>query len=505
MKFSRRQLLTYAGGLGVAALGGALLAPFVRDQGYRRPHLAAPPPGPHYRGERPNIALVLVDDLAAGVVGENPRFPFLQTPHIDALAHEGASFPESFVPTSVCSPSRASLLTGTYPHTHGVLINDVKDLGAELPNFPSLLKQAGYETGFVGKWHMDNARAGPRLDFDTWLSFAGQGVYENPILNENGLEYKAHGYVTDVLSDYAAEWVQRPRDRPFCLIVSHKAMHVPFEAAARHRFAFAGARLPEPANFNETFADKPAWQRRYKLCGLGPDTWDACDPADIPASLPLEPWNPQDHELLTYLRTLLAVNDGVGLLREALASVGQLENTLVIFTSDNGFLLGAHRLFDKRVMYEESVRVPLFMRYPKRIAAGSKPKGMVSSLDLAPTVLELAGVTVPDSMQGRSLWPLLEDEQVSWRDTLLYEYFQEYGPGVPTILGVRTERYKYVTYPELPDDIGELYDLEKDPGELRNLIGVPRYGEVVQMMQGRLEAQLAQTGYALATEATSAD
>ena len=502
---SRRQLLTYAGGLGVAALGGALLAPFVRDQGYRRPHLAAPPPGPHYRGERPNIALVLVDDLAAGVVGESPRFPFLQTPHIDALAREGASFPESFVPTSVCSPSRASLLTGTYPHTHGVLINDVRDLGAELPNFPSLLKAVGYETGFVGKWHMDNARAGPRLDFDTWLSFAGQGVYENPVLNENGLEYKAHGYVTDVLSDYAAEWVQRPRDRPFCLIVSHKAMHVPFEAAARHRFAFAGARLPEPANFNETFADKPAWQRRYKLCGLGPDTWDACDPADIPASLPLEPWNPQDHELLTYLRTLLAVNDGVGLLREALASVGQLENTLVIFTSDNGFLLGAHRLFDKRVMYEESVRVPLFMRYPKRIAAGSKPKGMVSSLDLAPTVLELAGVTVPDSMQGRSLWPLLEDEQVSWRDTLLYEYFQEYGPGVPTILGVRTERYKYVTYPELPDDIGELYDLEKDPGELRNLIGVPRYGEVVQMMQGRLEAQLAQTGYALATEATSAD
>ena len=496
---SRRKLLAYAGGLGAAALGSALLEPFIRDQGYRRPQLAAPPPGPHYRGEHPNITLVLVDDLAAGVVGRSSRFPFLETPHIDALAREGASFPNSFVPTSVCSPSRASLLTGTYPHTHGVLINDVKDLGAEPPNFPSLLKRAGYETGFVGKWHMDNARSGPRLDFDTWLSFAGQGVYDNPVLNENGLEYRAHGYVTDLLSSYAAEWVQRPRERPFCLILSHKAMHVPFEAAARHRFAFAGARLPEPANFNETFAGKPAWQRRYKLCGLGPDTWDACDPDDIPASLPLEPWNAQDHELLTYLRTLLAVDDGVGLLREALESVGQLDNTLVIFTSDNGFLLGAHRLFDKRVMYEESLRVPLLLRYPKRITAGTAPTEMVSSLDLAPTVLELAGVTVPNTVQGRSLWPLLQADpkakEIAWRDALLYEYFQEYGPGVPTILGVRTERYKYVTYPELPDDIGELYDLKKDPGELRNLIGKPQYADIVQLMQGRLEHQLTQSGY----------
>jgi len=492
---SRRKLLTYAGGLAAATLGGALLKPFLQDKGYRRPTLKPPPPGPRYRGERPNILVVLVDDLAAGVVGQGSRFPFLETPHLDQLEREGASFPESFVPTSVCSPSRASLLTGTYPHTHGVLINDVKDLGLEPPNFPSLLKRAGYETGFVGKWHMDNARSDPRLDFDTWLSFKGQGVYENPVLNENGREYHASGYVTDLLSDYAARWLQRPREQPFCLNVSHKAVHVPFEAAARHRFAFAGAHLPEPANFGETFADKPAWQRRYKLCGLSPDAWDACDPADIPAALPPEPWNPQDHDLLTYLRTLLAVDEGMGLLLEALKSVGQLENTLVVFTSDNGFLLGAHRLFDKRVMYEESLRVPLLMRLPGRITAGSKPVGMVSSLDLAPTILELAGVDVPKTVQGCSLWPLLEDEQTPWRESLLYEYFQEYGPGVPTILGVRTERWKYVTYPDLPEDISELYDLRADPGELHNLIGVPQYAKVVEMMQGRLEGQLAQTGY----------
>ncbi len=495
MKLTRRNLIAYAAGLTAAALGVVLLEPFFRDEGYRRPALKPPPPGSRYRGERPNILVVVVDDLATGVVGEGSRFPFLQTPCLDALEREGASFTESFVPTSVCSPSRASLLTGTYPHTHGVLINDVKDLGPELPNFPSLLKSSGYETGFVGKWHMDNARSGPRLDFDTWLSFAGQGVYENPVLNENGREVEADGYVTDLLSEYAADFIQTPRDKPFCLIVSHKAAHVPFEAAARHWLAFAGARLPEPLNFGETFEDKPAWQRRYKLCGLGPETWEVCDPDAVPALLPLEPWNPQDHELLTYLRTLLAVDEGTQLLLEALESVAQLENTLVVFTSDNGFLLGAHRLQDKRVMYEESLRVPLFMRYPKRIKAGLRPPEMVSSLDLAPTILELAGVDVPETMQGRSLRPLLEGEGVAWRDALLYEYFQEYGPGVPTILGVRTQRWKYVSYPDLLDDISELYDLKDDPGELRNLIGDSRYATVIRMMQGRLEAQLTRTGY----------
>lgn len=466
--------------------------------GYRRPTLLPPPPGPRYRGDRPNILVVVVDDLAAGVVGPGSRFPFLETPHIDRLAQEGAAFAESFVPTSVCSPSRASLLTGTYAHVHGVRVNDVQDLEDAPPSFPALLKGAGYDTGFVGKWHMDNARSGPRLGFDTWLSFAGQGAYEHPVLNENGREFRAGGYVTDLLSDYAAKWVQKPREQPFCLIVSHKAAHVPFAAAARHRFAFAGANLPEPENFGDTLKGKPAWQRRYKLCGLHPDAFALCDDVDIPELFPPERWNPQNYELLTYLRTLLAVDEGVGLLLEALESTAQLENTLVVFTSDNGFLLGAHRLFDKRTMHEESIRVPLVLRYPKRISAGARPSELVINLDLAPTILELAGVPVPGTVQGRSLWPLLDAEPqppVAWREALLYEYFKEYGPGVPSILGVRTKRWKYVTYPELPDDIGELYDLARDPLELDNLIGVPGYAEIVTEMQRALEQQLAETGY----------
>jgi N-acetylglucosamine-6-sulfatase len=185
----------------------------------------------------------------------------------------------------------------------------------------------------------------------------------------------------------------------------------------------------------------------------------------------------------------------VGLLLEALESVRQLENTLVVFTSDNGFLLGAHGLFDKRTMHEESIRVPLVMRFPERIPPGTAPEGLVSSLDLAPTILELAGVPVPEGVQGRSLWPLLSDPQAPWREALLYEYFQEYGPGVPTMLGVRTERLKYVHYPELPDDIDELYDLEDDPFELRNLISDAAYRDELAAMRALLEQQLAETGY----------
>ena len=245
--------------------------------------VTTPPPGQRYKGEKPNVVFVLVDDLATGVMGEGSRYPFLETPNVRRLQREGATFDQAFVPTSICSPNRASLLTGTYPHTHGVRVNDIEDLGDDLPNFPSILKGGGYDTGFVGKWHMDNASSAPRLDFDYWLSFKGQGVYENPILNENGREFKKNGYVTDIISKYATDFIQTPRENPFCLIVSHKAGHVPFKAAPRHEKAFAGASLPEPASFNDTFEGKPAWQRRYELCGLGRKGWEGC--GEVPKTL----------------------------------------------------------------------------------------------------------------------------------------------------------------------------------------------------------------------------
>jgi N-acetylglucosamine-6-sulfatase len=482
---SRRKVLELMLKLGA----GASLASALSSCGIMpKPPVKPPPPGRRYRGELPNVVLVLVDDLAAGVMGAESRFPFLATPNVERLQREGATFERAFVPTAVCSPSRASFLTGTYAHTHGVRVNDSQDLSDALPNFPNELKRAGYDTGFVGKWHMNKASSEPRLNFDYWLSFAGQGVYNDPVLNENGREFRASGYVTDVLSEYAVDYIQTPRQTPFCLIVSHKAGHLPFQAAPRHEGAFAGARLPEPPNYAETFAGKPAWQRRYYDCGLTPT--EACGVRDF------VPWNPHDDRMLTHLRTLLAVDEGLGSLFQALDNMEQLDNTVIIFTSDNGFMLGAHRLQDKRVMYEESLRIPLVIRYPKKLAAGRQVSKLVSTLDLAPTILELAQLEPPETMLGTSLVPLFSDETAPWRDRLLYEYFQEApGPGVPSILGVRTERWKYVHYPELTGDIDELYDLEADPFELRNLIAEPSYAATLGELQGALQQQLVDTGY----------
>lgn len=489
---SRRKVLELLLKLGA----GASLASALSSCGFvnPKPPVKPPPAGPRYRGELPNVVLVLVDDLAAGVMGAESRFPFLQAPNVERLQREGATFERAFVPTAVCSPSRASFLTGTYAHTHGVRVNDTQDLSDALPNFPTELKRAGYDTGFVGKWHMNNASSEPRLNFDYWLSFAGQGVYNDPVLNENGREFRASGYVTDVLSEYAVDYIQTPRQKPFCLIVSHKAGHLPFQAAPRHEGAFAGAQLPEPPNYVETFAGKPAWQRRYHECGLAPT--EACKARDLPDTVPLEPWNPKNPAMLTHLRTLLAVDEGLGSLYEALENMEQLDNTVIIFTSDNGYMLGAHRLGDKRVMYEESLRIPLVIRYPKKLAAGQRISKLVSTLDLAPTILELAELESLETMLGTSLVPLFDDETAPWRDRLLYEYFQEApGPGVPSILGVRTERWKYVHYPELTDDIDELYDLEADPFELRNLIADPNYAATLGELQGALQQQLVDTGY----------
>lgn len=447
-----------------------------------------------YSGQQPNIVLVLVDDLATGVMGKGSRFPFLKTPHLDRLQREGTTFENAFVASSVCSPSRASLLTGSYPHNNGVLVNDVQDLSASLPNFPDLLKDIGYNTGFVGKWHMDNAVSSPRLNFDYWLSFAGQGVYNDPTLNENDKTFKASGYITDLLTDYAVDFIKQPRQQPFSLILSHKAGHVPFTAAPRHKHALRNARLPEPPNFQETFAGKPEWQRKYKECGLGRNGWETCE--HVPEELPLERWLPYDAAILEHLRTLLAVDDSLGRVFDALEFMGQLDNTVFIFTSDNGFMLGAHRFNDKRMMYEESIRIPLTIRYPKKFKANHGVTQLVSMLDLAPTVLELGEQGIPKTMFGRSLVPLMADETVPWRDRILYEYFQGYyDAAVPTMFGVRTERWKYITYPELQGDIYELYDLERDPYELDNLIDDPDYTATIVELGASLRQQLADTGY----------
>lgn len=498
--YSRRDVMKLLTSLGLGAAVAGSLSSCIQQLPQPPSNVPEPPDGPRYRGSLPNVVMVVVDDLADGIVGEGGRFPFLETPHISRLQREGATFERAFVPSAVCSPSRASLLTGTYPHTHGVKVNDVQDLVGQLPNLPEGLEAAGYDTAFIGKWHMNNDSDEPRMGFDYWLSFRGQGKYNDNILNENGRRFEAEGYITDLLTEYAVNYVQTLRQKPFFMVVSHKAAHLPFEAAARHRRAFQDATLPEPPNFGETFEGKPEWQRLYKLCGLQLNAQEGCRDMtlEIPGSLPPESWDAHDGVRLEYFRTLLAVDEGIGNLFTALENMEQLENTIFVFTSDNGFMLGAHRLTDKRLMYEESIRVPLLIRYPQGVKAGSKSSRLVSSLDLAPTLLEIAGQSVPETMMGTSLLPLFADGAAPWRDKLLYEYFQERpeaGPAVPNILGVRTERYKYAHYPDLPDDLDELYDLETDPYELRNLIADPEHAVTLGEMQSALQQQLADTGY----------
>ena len=500
-KHSRRDVIKLLASLGLGAALTSSLSSCFQDLPDKPSKVPPPPPGDRYKGELPNVVLVVVDDLAANVMGDGGRFSFLETPNVSRLQREGATFERAYVPSSVCSPSRASLLTGTYPHTHGVKVNDIQDLVGQLPNLPEGLEAAGYDTAFIGKWHMDNNIDAPRMGFDYWLSFPGQGHYQENTFNENGHRFKAKGYITDLLTEYAVNYVQTVRQKPFFMVVSHKAAHQTFEAADRHKSAFKNATLPEPPNFGETFEGKPEWQRLYKLCNLALDApLEGCKDRtlDVPGSLAPEPWNAHDDVRLEYLRTLLAVDEGLGDLFTALTNMEQLDNTVFIFTSDNGFMYGAHRLTDKRIMYEESIRVPLVIRYPKGVQAGTKNTRLVSSLDLAPTLLEIAGQPVPETMLGSSLLPLFVNPGAPWRDRFLYEYFQERpeaGPAVPNILGVRTERYKYAHYPDLPDDVDELYDLETDPFELRNLIADPAYAVTLGELQGSLQQQLVDTGY----------
>ena len=415
--------------------------------------------------ERPNVLFILTDDQrwdAMSCMGNE----FVQTPNMDRIRKEGALFANAFVTTSLCSPSRASFLTGTYAHTHGVFGNRGLEFDPEqTPSFPMLLQENGYETAFVGKWHMGKSSA-PRAGFDYWLSFSGQGVYEDPRLNENGTEFKAQGYMTDILTEYALKFLERDRDKPFCLYLSHKAVHGPFTPAERHRNLLADAQIPKPPSFDDTFAGKPRWQREA-VRGWG-GARRTRGRKDVPDSIPPASWDPRRKNQLNYYRALSAVDEGIGRVLLSLEEKGQLDNTVIFFAGDNGYFHGEHRRGDKRLMYEESLRIPLLMRYPPLAKAGTTIDQMVLNIDVAPTILDLAGVTRAEGLQGESFVPLFRDRNSPWRQSFLYEYWVDLTPTIPRMIGVRTPDWKYVEYPDL-DDLPELYDLANDPYELKNL------------------------------------
>jgi N-acetylglucosamine-6-sulfatase len=429
-----------------------------------------------------NMIFILIDDMrfdSMSCMGH----PFLKTPHLDKMAEGGMLFEHAFVTTSLCSPSRASVLSGQYPHRHGVLDNST-ELPESVPTFPVELQKAGYETAYVGKWHMGGESDRPRPGFDHWISFRGQGVYYDPVFNINGRREQQKGYITDLLTDYAEEYLRRPHSRPFFLYLGHKAVHAEFFPAERHKQAFRDVSFSHPssmADTEENYRGKPQWVKRQRHSWHGVD-YMYHDFTDF------------DQFILDYNRTMLAVDESVGRIMETLKELGLLESTLVMLMSDNGFLHGEHGLIDKRCMYEESIRVPLLAHCPDLVPAGKRNSRVVLNIDLAPTFLEAAGLPVPSSVQGASMLPLLRGEDPPWREAMLYTYFWEQAfPQTPTVFGVRTERHKYMRYHGI-HDLNELYDLQNDPAEMHNLIDDAASHRVRLEMEERLQALLKQYG-----------
>jgi N-acetylglucosamine-6-sulfatase len=430
---------------------------------------------------RPNIIFILVDDLrwdALSCMGN----PIAKTPNIDRIAMEGALLKNFFVSIPLCSPSRASFLTGKYPHTHGVINNgDHSALSHKLVTFPMLLHDAGYETAFIGKWHM-GVDDSPRPGFDRWVSFKGQGVYNGPTLNEDGKASKHSGYITDILNDYASKFVRSEHKKPFLLYLPHKAVHGPFTPAERHKNLYADAVIKPTPSLNDPLQGKPAATRKLE---------DASDEkAGKKGKARKQSGNERrmpENAIRSQLRALAAVDEGVGQLFKALEEANQLDNTVIIFSSDNGFFWGEHGFADKRWAYDESIRDPLLIRFPKMIKPGTVFEQFVLNIDLAPTLLELAGTPIPKTIQGRSILPLLKDSKTSWRYSFLTEYYQEKQyPRTPTWQAVRTDRCKYINYTDL-EGMDELYDLKADPYEMKNLINEPDSKAALKNMQAELE------------------
>lgn len=441
-------------------------------------------------GERPNILVVITDDQRWDAFS-HAGHPWFRTPNLDRLASEGVRFANAFVTTSLCSPSRASMLSGVYPHRHGVL-NNFTDFPDDLASYPRALRDAGYATAYIGKWHMGEDEDRPRPGFDHWMSHKGQGRYFDNEFNINGRRELIEGYYTTVVTRAAADYIRnvggaRPADRPWLLIVGHKAPHGgPIEPEPRYARAFDGFAVEKPSNAGAYRAadGKPAWL-------------EASHPTWHGSGGPL--YNIKDYGTFvrSYFGTIASVDDGMGELDAALRESGQYGNTATIFLSDNGFALGEHGRVDKRTMYEESVRIPLLARWPGRFPAGRSVREMVLNLDLAPTVMEIGGAVPPEGLDGRSWVGMAKggEAPADWRREWLYEYNYEVEfPYTPNVRGVRGERWKYIRYPHgdgSPDrHEDELYDLEADPGEVRNLARDPEHAGVLAEMRGKLERMM---------------
>jgi N-acetylglucosamine-6-sulfatase len=441
--------------------------------------------GTTYAQNQPkNIIFILSDDHRYDYMGFHPKGPdFLETPSMDRMAKEGAHLANAFVTTSLCSPSRASILTGQYSFRHGA-IDNVNPIKEGTTFFPEQLQKEGYQTAFFGKWHMGGASDNPKPGFDRWVSFKGQGVYNDPRLNIDGERKQVKGYISDLLTDYTLDWLDnRDNDKPFFAYLSHKAVHAEFYPAERYQEKYADSEILKPQsmkNIEQNYEGKPDWVRDQRYSWHGVDYMYHHRP-DHPQTL--------DEIITEYSETLMGVDESIGRVLDYLKKNGLAENTLVVYMGDNGFMLGEHGLIDKRQAYEESMRVPMLAWAPGYIEAGTTIEENVLNIDLASTFLDLADASMPadHTVDGRSFMPLLAGKKVSdWRSSFVYQYFWEHSfPHTPTTYAIRGDRYKYIYYHGIWDK-NELYDLEEDPNEMNNLVDVPAQQERVQQMRNEL-------------------
>jgi arylsulfatase A-like enzyme len=404
--------------------------------------------------------------------GERGRFPWFQTPNMDRLAAEGVRFRNAFVTLSLCAPSRAAFLTGRYNHLNGIA-NNRTPFATNSVTHASLMRAAGYVTGYFGKWHM-GGQHGQRPGFTYSASFIGQGRYWDCPIEINGESKPTTGWVDDVTTDMAIEFIKQHRDQPFSVVLGLKACHGPCDPPERAKDRFAGAKARPVPNLNA----RPIYRGSDELRQLAqPD-------ADGKVNINLN-----------YFRCVSAADDNLGRLLKTLDDLGLANDTVVVFASDNGYYNGEHGLGDKRSAYEESLRIPMLVRYPKQFPKGKVLDDIVLNIDLAPTFLDLAGLPVPREMQGRSWKPILTDKSADWRKSFLAEYFYEQAfPGTPTVVAVRTANAKLIKYPG-HEEWTELFDLAHDPYELKNLAADPAHKDLLSKMQAEFDQQAKATEF----------
>ena len=460
--------------------------------------------------ERPNILFLFTDDHALKAISAygGPLAEVAPTPNLDRIAREGMRFNHCLVTNSICAPSRAVVLTGKYSHLNGQLTNQGTFDGSQ-QTAPKLLRAAGYQTAIVGKWHLKSTPTG----FDHFEVLKGQGQYYNPVLSTNGAMVKHTGYTTDIITDRALRWLkQRDPKKPFFMMCQHKAPHGRWEPAIRHLHEFDDVKIPEPSTLFDNYSGRSAAAAGHEM-GIAdhmgpsrlmfrysskftPQQFKAFDGYFRPRNEAAKNanlsgkeqtrWNYQRY-IKNYLRCVRAVDENIGRMLDYLDESGLAENTVVVYSSDQGFWLGEHGWFDKRWMYEESLHTPLLIRWPGFVSAGSINDALVSNLDFAETFLQIAGVKIPSDMQGRSLVPILRGATpADWRKTHYYHYYEAGGHGVPIHLGVTDGRFKLIRFPDQDLDTWEFYDLKKDPRELNSQYGHSDYAAEVTRMKNEL-------------------